>query len=92
MPILPVAENIDNRVIAELLPESHGKIDSPCHMLRTIAVHVENRNRHRFGNIGTEKSGTGIPRGGGKPDLVVDDDMDSTAGLVTSKLRKVESL
>jgi len=53
---------------------------------------VEDRGLDHLCHIGGVKRGAGFRWEGGEADLVIDDDVDGTAGVVTGKLRHIEDL
>ena len=87
-----VADHVDDDVLGELLAELEGQPRHPDAGLRVVAVHVEDRRLDHPGHVGRVVRGPAGHRGGGEPDLVVDDDVDGAAGAVPAQLRQVEGL
>jgi hypothetical protein len=83
---LSVADNIDNGIVAELLSKLKSEIDSSDYVLGLISVHVKYGNVHDLGHICRKERGSCILGSGGKSDLVVDEDMNSPSGSVSSGL------
>ena len=86
-----VADNVDHDVFMEFFAVIQSGLDSKANAFRVIAVHVDNRSGNHFRDIGTVYSRTGIAGiGSGKADLVVDHDVNSTAGGIAACFRQVE--
>ena len=86
-----VAEYVDDHVLAEFLTKLRR---DPCGMdngLRIVAVDVEDRRFHHQGDVGRVGRGTRIPRRRRETDLVVDHDVDGSAGLVAREARRGRS-
>ena len=86
-----VADNVDYDVFMEFFAVIQSGLDGKANAFRVIAVHVDNRSGNHFRDIGTVYGRTGIAGiGSGKADLVVDHDMNGTAGGIAACFRQVE--
>ncbi len=92
MPASAVAQQVDDDILLELLPELERQPDHPHAGFRVVTVHMEDRCLDHPGGIGGVDAGAGGGRSGGEPDLVVDDDVHSAAGAVAAKLGQVQRL
>jgi hypothetical protein len=92
VPVPPVAEQVDDDVLVERLPELEGEPHHPHRRLGVVPVHVEDRRLHHLGHVG-RVDGRPARRGrGGEADLVVDDEVDGAADVVPRHLGEVERL
>jgi hypothetical protein len=86
VPAAAVTHHVDDDVLLELLAELEGELGHPDAGLGVVTVDVEDRRLDHPGDVG------GVDRrarrGGrrGEADLVVDDDVDRSAGAVTAQL------
>ena len=90
VPVPAVAEDIDDHVLLELLAIGIGERRDADGRVGVIAVDVENRRLHGAREIGRVGRRAGFFGCGGEPDLVVDDDVDRSAGPVPVQLREVD--
>ncbi len=86
-----VAEDVDHRVLVELLPELDGDAGGMDHRLGVVAVDVEDRRLDHECYVRRIGRGAGIHRRRGEADLVVDNEMDGAAGAVTLEAREAEA-
>ena len=91
MAVPPVADDIYDYVLGHLLAETQGQTHGVDHGFRIVAVDVKHGNRGHLGHIRGKEGGAGVPAGGGKADLVVDDHVDRAAGVVAPQLGEVEN-
>lgn len=80
--VLAVADKIDNNVSVEGLAPVSSKLHDESDSFSVIAVYVENGCVDGFGDIGTVRGRATEARISGETDLVVDDNVDSTASAV----------
>ena len=92
VPVAAVAVEIDDHVAPELLAEFEGELRGEEDFERVVAVDVENRGLDHFGHVGRVSRTPRVGRQRRKADLVVDDDVNRSAGPVSLELRKVEHL
>lgn len=92
MAMLAVANDINDDVPLESLPELHGQLDALVHLLRTVGIHVQNGSTDSLGHFGAVQTSPCFPGGGGETDLVVGDDMDCSFCLITHQVLHLESL
>ena len=92
MAVAAVAEQVDDDVLAEFAAVFGGGDRDLHHRLGIVAVDVKDRRLHRLGNVGRIGARPRGGRGGGKADLVVDDDVDRAAGAKAGQLRHLQRL
>ena len=86
-----IAHQIDHHIVLELVAVIHGHLGHEHDRLGIVRVHVQDRGLNHLGHIGAVFRGTGIfLLAGGKTDLVVDDDMNSTANTIAPGLGHLE--
>ena len=88
----PVADEVDDDVVAELLPvgerEPHGGIGR----LGIVRVDVDDRDVEALGQVARVARRAALLRIGREADLVVRDDVERAAGRVAVQVREVERL
>ena len=89
MSIAPVADQIDDHILAEFHAVIAGKFGDVNHAFRVLSVHVEDRYHEHFGNVSGVSRGAGILRQCGIANLVVDNNMNSAPGAVSFQLGHV---
>src|SRR5262245_32972521 len=82
--------DIQHNVFVELLPVIERNLDNTIGSFRIVAVDMENRQRRHSRDIGGVNCRAPCFWRGCEPDLVVDDDVNSTARSITFELRKVQ--
>ncbi len=92
MAVAAVTVHVDDDIATELLAEFEGELDRGHGGDGIVSVHVENRCAHHLSHGGAILAGGTILRRSREADLVIDDDMDRAAGLVTFELGKIERL
>ena len=88
----PVAEHVDDHVLAELLAVLGGHLGGEHHRLRIIPVGVEDRRLDHQGDVRRIGCRAREARAGGEADLVVDDEVDRSAGAIALHLADGEAL
>jgi len=88
----PVAEEVDDDILREALPEGEGEPAGPDDGLGVVAVHVEDGRLHRLGHVGGVDARPRLENRRREPDLVVDDDVDRPPRPVGGELGEVERL
>ena len=86
-----IAEHVDHDRLVEFLPELDRNLGREHHGLGIVAVHVEDRRVDHLGHVGRIGRGARIARIGGEADLVVDDEMQRTAGAVALQVGQPET-
>ena len=84
-----VADEIDQEVLAELLPIGDGQPRHGEAGERIVGVDVHHRNLESLGEVARVERGAGIADVGGEPDLIVDDDVDGAASGVAGRPEKL---
>ena len=84
--VAAVADDVEHDVAAEFHAIFGGHARAEDHRLRIVAVDVQDRRLDRFRDVGAIEAGIGVRRDGGEADLVVDDEMDGSAGAVADQL------
>ena len=91
--LLAEADQVDEDVLVEFLPELDRDLDRQQAGLGVVAVDVEDRRLDHLGDVGAIERAARVARiRRGEADLVVDDDVDRAAGAVAARLRQVERL
>ena len=90
--VAAVADHVDHDVLVEPLAEREGQPGDAHARLGVVAVHVEDRRLDDLGDVGGVEARAGRLRGGGEPDLVVDDHVDRAADAVALDVAHVERL
>ena len=87
------ADDVNHHILAEGGAVVHGHLGGKEHGLRVVAIHVEHGCLDHLDDIRAVEGGAGIARvGGGKANLVVDDNVHRTAGAVATGLGQVQGL
>jgi hypothetical protein len=73
-----IADQVDDYVLAELLPEAQGQVHGPGNALGIIAVHVEIGMLMDLAISVAKKGRAAVLTCGGETDLVIYDDVDGT--------------
>ena len=92
VPVPPIAEQIDDDVLLELLAVFGGDAGDLYDGFRIIAVDVKDRRLDALGHIGGIRARPRGRRARRKADLVVDDDMNCAAGGKAGEVRQFERL
>jgi hypothetical protein len=90
MAMPPVAPEVDQDVLFELLPKGDGQPRGMDHGLRVVGVDVEDRDLEHLRHIRGVRCAARLLRAGGKTDLVVDDDVDRPTRAIPLKLAEVQ--
>ena len=86
-----VADDIDHDVFVEFLTVVQSGLNGEADAFRIVAVDVDDRGGNHFRHVGTMHGRTGVAGiRGGKADLVVDDDVNRTAGGIAARFGQVE--
>ncbi len=88
--VLAIAPQIDHDVAVELLAECDRQLRRVKTRLGVIPVHVEDRRLNHLGHVRGVGRETSLARQGGEADLVVDDDVDGSAGAIVGQFRQAE--
>src|SRR5215467_3004596 len=88
----PITIEIDNYVSFELLSKIHRQSDNMNGGFRIIPVHVKDGNLEHLRHIRGIHSGSPLWRRGGKSDLIIDNDMQRPADMISVKLAQIQSL
>ncbi len=86
MAVAAVADDVQHDVAGEphaILGRHPGAED---HRFGIVAVDVQDRRLDRFRDVGAIQPRIGVRRNGGEADLVVDDQVDGSAGAVADQL------
>ena len=87
-----IAEHVDDDRLVEFLPELDRDLGGEHHRFRIVAIHMEDRRVDHLGDVGRIRRGARVARIGGEADLVVDDEMQRTAGAIALQIGKAEAL
>ena len=89
----PEADQVDEHILVKLLAELGRHFDREQTSFGIVAVDVENGRLDHLGYVGAIKRSARVAWiGGREPDLVIDDDMNRSAGAESARLRQIESL
>ena len=86
-----IAEHVDDDRLVEFLPEFDRDLGREHHGFRIVAVHMEDRRVDHLRHVGRIGRGARIARIGGEADLVVDDEVQRTAGAVALQVGQPEA-
>ena len=91
MATTPIADQIDDHIALEFLAVVDGDLSRVQYRFRIVAVDMKNRRLNHLGDVGTVLGRASVigPRRR-ETDLVVDHDVQRTAGLVTAGLRHLK--
>ena len=89
--VAAIAEHVDDDGLVEFLPEFDRDLGREHHRFRIVAVDVEDRRVDHLRHVGRIGRGARIARIGGEADLVVDDEVQRTAGAVALQVRQPEA-
>ena len=87
-----VAHHVDDDVLVEGVAVLEGQVCAADDGLGVVCVHVQDRDLQALGEVGRVSGRAALRRARRETDLVVDDDVDRAAGLVTLQLGEVEGL
>ena len=88
-----ITYQIDHHVSIELITKINGQLRHENHRFRIIAVDVEYGRLNHFRDVGTVLGGPHIlRRTGGKPDLIVENNVEGPASTISSGLRHLKRL
>ena len=85
-----IAEQVDHDILAKALPVVESGARDFDDRLRIVAIDVEDRRLNSLRDVRRVGAGARLRRGRGKPDLIIDDDMDRAAGAVPAQIRQFE--
>ena len=88
----PVADQVDQDVVAELLAEGEGEAHGADARRHVVGVDVDDRDVEALGEVRGPARRSGVVRIGREADLVVHDDVDRAAHLVAVEGLEVERL
>ena len=91
MAVAAIAEHVDDDRLVELLPVLDRDLGREHHGFRIVAVDVEDRRIDHLRHIRRIGRRTRVARIGREADLVVDDEVDRTAGAVALQVRQREA-
>ena len=87
-----IAEHVDDHRLLELLPEFDRNLRRIDNRFGIIAIAMEDRRLDHLRHVRWIGRGTRPKRAGGKSDLVIDDEVDRSAGAVSAQPRQPETL
>ncbi len=86
VPMLAEAYQVNDNVLAKFLPVLKGHLDGVDRFFGVISVYMENRCKNHLGQIGGVLGRTTVFGQGSKANLVIDYDMNRTAGFIGFQL------
>ena len=90
--VAPVADQVDHHVLAELHAVVEREARREHHRFRVVRVHVEDRGLDHLGDVAAVERRACVLRVGRETDLVVDDDVQRSAGREAGRLRELHRL
>src|SRR5690606_41884517 len=87
-----IAPHVDDDVALELLAVFDGQLAGKGDGFRIVAVDVEDRRLDALRDVRGVGAGARELRAGGEADLIVDDEMQAAAGIVTTDVCEAEAL
>ena len=88
--VAAVADDVDDDITGEGLPELESELGDPGDFEGAITIDMEDGDFEELGDVGAVVRGAGVGGKGGETDLVVDDDVDGSAGAIAGELGKVQ--
>jgi len=88
--VLAIAIQVDDEIPSELLSKIEGHLGNKLERNRVFAVNVQNGNLDHLGDVGRIHRRARVFGQSGKADLIVNHDVNGTAGRVTFELRHIE--
>ena len=88
----PVADQVDDDVVAELLAVGHRQPDRADGGLRVVRIDVDDRDVEALGEVARIPRRPSLRRVGREADLVVGDQVERAAGRVTVEVREIQRL
>ncbi len=92
MSVFAPAEDIDHHVAVKALAEIVSHLRGASARFRVVAIDVEHGSMHHQSHIGAIARGAPFAWIRSETDLIVDDQMNGAAGVVTVDLRKIQGL
>ena len=89
MAVAPITDHVDDHILLEPLTVFDGDPRAVDHGFYVVCVNMEDGRIHDLGYVRGIVGCARILRCRGEPNLVVDDDMDRAAGLVTKKVGEI---
>lgn len=86
VPIPSKPNYIDEDIFVELLPVSHCDLHAFVKDIGNIAVYMNHRSIDSLGNFGAVIRGASLLGMSGKPDLIVEDNMDDASWTVVDQI------
>src|SRR3546814_10427673 len=86
-----IAPHVDHEVAVKRLTEVDRHLAGERHRLRIIAIHMENGSLHALRNVAGIGRGSGELRRRGEAHLIIDDEMNASARIITANSRKTEA-
>ncbi len=91
MTMFAVTDQIDDHVAFKFTTEITGYLHHMVNRFRIVGVNVKDRCMYQFGNCGAVKGRACVSQvAGGKPNLIVDDDMHGATYCKTPYFRHLE--
>src|SRR5690348_13023832 len=90
MAMFAVADHINKDITVEFLAVTGRQFTYLHHGLHVIAIYMEHGSFHHGGEAGTVVGRTGIIKISGKPDLVIDHEMNSASGIIPLQLTHLQ--
>ena len=87
-----IGPDVEDHVLPEGVPELGRDARDVDHGFHVVAVDVEDRRLHELRDLGGVARGARRRRAGGEADLVVDDQMDRSAGPIAGYVGETEGL
>ena len=87
-----ISDNIDEKVLVELLSEGDGNLHALVQNVRHISVHVNNGSIDDLGDFGTVVRGPVLVGESCETDLVVEHNMDNSSSSVVHQIFELDGL
>ena len=88
--VAAVADDVDDDITGEGLPELESELGDPGDFEGAVTIDMEDGDFEELGDVGAVIRGAGVGGKGGETDLVIDDEVDGSAGAIAGELGKVQ--
>jgi len=87
--MLAVTVQVQHDVLVKTSAGLDAQLGEPDRRLRVLGVDVEDRGLDHLRHVGAVTGGPRVCRVGGKPNLIVDDDVQGAAGPVAGQVAQI---
>src|ERR1700730_9641570 len=92
MPMPAIANHIKKYIRIEFLPVTGCDVSAPHYCFRIVAIHMENRRLYCCRKRSTIIRTTGVIKISCKTNLIIDDEMNSSSGVIAFQVAHLDHL